>query len=96
MLGLVVALVRTSDAPALFPLRLSPPPTATRSGIRRLLGGLVGRDSWAPCAPWLPTDPVVLGGAALALSYGAYVAEVYRAESSRSTAGSATPRPRSG
>ena len=28
---------------------------------------------------WLPTEPVVLGGIALALSYGAYVAEVYRA-----------------
>ena len=26
-----------------------------------------------------PTDPVLLGGIALALSYGAYVAEVYRA-----------------
>ena len=28
---------------------------------------------------WLPTEPVVLGGFALALCYGAYVAEVYRA-----------------
>jgi polar amino acid transport system permease protein len=27
----------------------------------------------------LPTEPVVLGGIALALSYGAYVSEVYRA-----------------
>ena len=27
----------------------------------------------------LPTDPIVLGGIALALAYGAYVAEVYRA-----------------
>jgi polar amino acid transport system permease protein len=27
----------------------------------------------------LPTDPVILGGVALALSYAAYVAEVYRA-----------------
>ena len=27
----------------------------------------------------LPTDPIVLGGIALTLSYGAYVAEVYRA-----------------
>ena len=27
----------------------------------------------------LPSDPVILGGAALALSYSAYVAEVYRA-----------------
>ena len=27
----------------------------------------------------MPTDPVVLGGIALTLSYGAYVAEVYRA-----------------
>ena len=28
---------------------------------------------------WLPTEPVILGGIALTLSYGAYVAEVYRA-----------------
>jgi polar amino acid transport system permease protein len=28
---------------------------------------------------WLPTEPVVLGGIALTLSYGAYVSEVYRA-----------------
>ena len=27
----------------------------------------------------LPTDPILLGGIALTLSYGAYVAEVYRA-----------------
>ena len=27
----------------------------------------------------MPTDPVVLGGIALSLAYGAYVAEVYRA-----------------
>ena len=33
----------------------------------------------------------MLGGIALALSYGAYVAEVYRAGISRSTAASATP-----
>ena len=30
-------------------------------------------------AEWLPTEPVILGGIALTLSYGAYVAEVFRA-----------------
>ena len=38
----------------------------------------------------------MLGGIALALSYGAYVAEVYRAGLRPSTAASATRRSRSG
>jgi polar amino acid transport system permease protein len=40
---------------------------------------LVGFGVPALALSGVPTDPVVLGGAALALSYGAYVAEVYRA-----------------
>ena len=43
----------------------------------------------------LPTEPVVLGGIALALSYGAYVGEVYRAGLARCTPASATARSRS-
>ena len=44
-----------------------------------LLVYLVGFGIPALELPGLPTDPVVLGGIALALSYSAYVAEVYRA-----------------
>jgi polar amino acid transport system permease protein len=81
VLGLFVALVRTSGAPALFPLRLL---AAAYCDIFRgiptiLLVYLVGFGIPALQLAGLPTDPVVLGGVALALSYGAYVAEVYRA-----------------
>jgi polar amino acid transport system permease protein len=81
VLGLVVALVRTSGAPALFPLRLL---AAAYCDVFRgipviMLVYLVGFGIPALQLEGLPTDPVVLGGAALALSYGAYVAEVYRA-----------------
>ena len=80
-LGLVVALIRTSQGPALFPLRL----LATvfvdlfRGIPTILLVYLVGFGVPALELSGLPTDPVVLGGIALSLSYGGYVAEVYRA-----------------
>jgi polar amino acid transport system permease protein len=79
--GLVVALVKTSGAPALFPLRLM---SAVYTDVLRgvptiLLVFLVGFGVPALELSGLPTDPVVLGGIALALSYSAYVAEVYRA-----------------
>jgi len=79
--GLVVALVRTSRAAALFPLRLL---GAVYTDLFRgvptiLLVFLVGFGVPALELSGLPTDPVILGGAALALSYSAYVAEVYRA-----------------
>jgi polar amino acid transport system permease protein len=79
--GLVVALVKTSRAPALFPLRLM---SAVYTDVLRgvptiLLVFLVGFGVPALELSGLPTDPVVLGGIALALSYSAYVAEVYRA-----------------
>ncbi len=79
-LGLVVALGRVSRAPALFPVRLL---AATYTDIFRgiptiLMVYLVGFGVPALELSGLPTDPVVLGGAALALSYSAYVAEVYR------------------
>jgi polar amino acid transport system permease protein len=91
VIGLAVALVRTVRAPALFPLRLlAIVYTDVFRGIPTiLLVYLVGfgvpaialgeaEDGSRPL-DWLPTEPVVLGGIALALSYGAYVAEVYRA-----------------
>ena len=79
--GLVVALVKTSRAPALFPLRLmSSVYTDVLRGVPTiLLVFLVGFGVPALELSGLPTDPVVLGGIALALSYSAYVAEVYRA-----------------
>jgi polar amino acid transport system permease protein len=78
--GLLVALVRTSRGPALFPLRmLSVVFVDLFRGIPTiLLVYLVGFGIPALQLTGLPTDPVVLGGIALGLSYSAYVAEVYR------------------
>jgi polar amino acid transport system permease protein len=80
-LGLVIALCRTGRAPALFPVRLV---AVVYTDVLRgvpviLLVYLVGFGVPALELNGLPTDPVVLGGLALALSYSAYVAEVYRA-----------------
>ena len=81
VLGLVVALVRTIGAPALFPLRmLAVVYVDVFRGIPTiLLVYLVGFGIPALQLSGLPTDPIVLGCIALSLSYGAYVAEVYRA-----------------
>jgi polar amino acid transport system permease protein len=86
ILALVIALIRTSRGPALFPIRL----LATvwvdlfRGVPTILLIYLIGFGVPAlafenSTLGWLPTDPVVLGGIALTLAYSAYVAEVYRA-----------------
>jgi len=79
--GLVVALCRTTRAAALFPVRmLAAVYTDVMRGVPTiLLVYLVGFGIPALELPWLPSDPIVLGGIALALSYSAYVAEVYRA-----------------
>ncbi len=79
--GLGIALIRTSRGAALFPLRLL---SAVWVDVFRgiptiLLVYLVGFGVPALQLSGLPTDPVVLGGIALGLSYSAYVAEVYRA-----------------
>ena len=91
ILGLVVALLRTVKAPALFPLRiLAVVFTDVFRGIPViLLVYLIGfgvpaialgeADDGSQPLDWVPTEPVVLGGIALALCYSAYVAEVYRA-----------------
>jgi len=90
-LGLLVALIRTSSAPTLFPLRLlAVVYTDVFRGIPTiLLVYLVGfgvpaltqaeSGGGSSVLSWLPTEPVVLGAIALTLSYGAYVSEVYRA-----------------
>ncbi|MDX6594906.1 MAG: polar amino acid transport system permease protein [Solirubrobacterales bacterium] len=79
--GLAIALVRTSRAPALFPLRLLGTVYVDlfRGFPTIILIVLVGFGVPALRLQGLPTDPLVLGGIALALSYSAYVAEVYRA-----------------
>ena len=81
ILGLIVALVRSSRAPAFFPFRML---AATYTDIFRgvpviLVVYLIGFGIPALELSGVPSDPVVLGGIALALSYAAYVAEVYRA-----------------
>jgi polar amino acid transport system permease protein len=79
-LGLAVAIARVSRSPALFPVRLiAATYTDVFRGIPTILAVyLIGFGVPALELSGLPTDPVVLGGAALALSYSAYVAEVYR------------------
>jgi polar amino acid transport system permease protein len=81
LLGLIVALMRINRAAALFPLRLlAVVYTDLFRGIPViLLIYLVGFGIPALDLEGLPTEPVVLGGIALTLSYGAYVSEVYRA-----------------
>jgi polar amino acid transport system permease protein len=89
VLGLVVALLRTANTPALFPLRLlSTAYVDVFRGIPTILlvylvgfgvPALTTDEQGSTPLSWLPTEPVILGGFALTLSYGAYVAEVYRA-----------------
>jgi polar amino acid transport system permease protein len=81
VLGLAVALARYAEAPLLYPLRLL---AAVYTDVFRglptiLVVFLVGFA--VPALGWgfIPDSVVILGAAALALSYGAYVAEVYRA-----------------
>jgi polar amino acid transport system permease protein len=81
VVGLVIALIRTSRVAALFPLRLL---SAVFVDVFRgipviILVYLVGFGIPALELSGLPSDPIILGGIALTLSYSAYVAEVYRA-----------------
>jgi polar amino acid transport system permease protein len=80
-LGLLVAAARVTRSPVLFPLRaLAVAYTDLFRGIPTiLLIFLVGFGVPALRLRGVPIEPVVLGTAALVLSYGAYVAEVYRA-----------------
>ena len=80
-LGMVVALIRTTRAPALFPARLLAVAYVDvfRGIPTLLLVYLIGFGVPALELTAVPSGAVVLGGIALALSYGAYVAEVYRA-----------------
>jgi polar amino acid transport system permease protein len=78
--GLAIALTRLSTLPALAPLRiLGAIFVDLFRGIPTILVVyLVGFGLPALELSGLPTNPVVLGGIGLLLSYSAYVAEVYR------------------
>ena len=81
VIALAIALIRNNRSPGLFPVRL----LATvwvdvfRGVPTVLLVYLIGFGIPALELSGLPTDPVVLGGIALTLSYSGYVSEVYRA-----------------
>jgi polar amino acid transport system permease protein len=80
-LGLLVALLRGLRAPVLFPFRLlAIAYTDLLRGVPTILVIFaVGFGLPALRLHGVPTEPVVLGTLALVLSYGAYVAEVFRA-----------------
>jgi polar amino acid transport system permease protein len=81
VLGLTLAILRTLRGPVFFPLR------AFAAGYTDLFRGLplllviflLGFGVPALRLQGMPTNPVVYGGAALVLTYTAYVAEVFRA-----------------
>jgi polar amino acid transport system permease protein len=80
VVGLLVALVRSSRTAALFPVRaLATLYVDTFRGVPTLLViYLVGFGLPALRLQGIPTDLATLGVIALTLSYGAYVAEVFR------------------
>jgi polar amino acid transport system permease protein len=85
VLALVVALLRLTRSPALFPLRIaSAVYTDVFRGVPTILViyaigfGVPALITPGTVPDWL-IDPAVLGGFALTLCYSAYVAEVYRA-----------------
>jgi polar amino acid transport system permease protein len=81
VVGLAIAVARSSRAPALAPLRLLGTLFVDLfRGIPTIVViYLVGFGVPALELSGVPSDPVILGSAALALSYSAYVVEVYRA-----------------
>ncbi|GAA4052976.1 amino acid ABC transporter permease [Nonomuraea soli] len=80
IVGLLVALVRGLKSPVFFPLRaLAIAYTDLFRGVPTLLLVLlIGFGLPALNLQGAPNDPVTLGIIALTLSYGAYVAEVFR------------------
>jgi polar amino acid transport system permease protein len=81
VLGLAIALCRTVSAAVLFPLRiLAIVYVDVLRGVPTILVVyIVGFGVPALALSGVPTGAVVLGGAALALCYSAYVSEVFRA-----------------
>ncbi len=81
VLGMAIALLRTMRSPVLFPLRgLAAIFVDVMRGVPLLLLlYLIGFGVPALRSSFLPTDETILGGAALAFCYSAYVSEVFRA-----------------
>ena len=80
-LALLIALIRTFNTPVLFPLKVICIVfvDVMRGVPTLLLIYLFGFGIPTLNLKGVPSDPVLLGGAALALNYSAYVAEVFRA-----------------
>ncbi|WP_402372163.1 ABC transporter permease subunit [Isoptericola rhizosphaerae] len=81
VVGLLLAVVRTSRLPALFPLRLL---TVVYVDVFRgvpvlLVLLLAGFGLPALRLEWLPVSAAFLGGLAIVLTYTAYLAEIFRA-----------------
>jgi polar amino acid transport system permease protein len=81
VVGLLLAVVRTSRLPALFPLRvLATVYVDVFRGVPVLLVLLlVGFGLPALRLEWLPVSAAFLGGLAIVLTYTAYLAEIFRA-----------------
>ncbi len=81
VLGLLIALCRTVQIPALFPLRLLAIVwvDVLRGVPTILVVYLVGLGVPTLALSGVPNGAVFLGGAALAMCYSAYVSEVFRA-----------------
>jgi polar amino acid transport system permease protein len=81
ILGLLIALIRTVNAPVLFPLRLlAIVYVDVMRGIPTiLLVYIIGFAVPGLDLKGVPTSPIVLSGIALAMCYSAYVSEVFRA-----------------
>ncbi len=81
LLGLLIALARTTTSPVLYPVRLvATIYTDLFRGLPLLLVLLlVGLGIPGLRISWIPNSAVVLGTVALVLTYSAYVAEVIRA-----------------
>ncbi|PFG42402.1 amino acid ABC transporter membrane protein (PAAT family) [Isoptericola jiangsuensis] len=80
VVGLLLAVVRTSRIPALFPARVA---TVLYVDVFRgvpvlLVLLLVGFGLPALRLTWLPTSAAFLGGLAIVLTYTAYLAEIFR------------------
>jgi polar amino acid transport system permease protein len=81
VLGLLIALIRTVQAPILFPLRLL---AIVYVDVMRgipviLLVYIIGFSVPGLNLKGVPSSPVVLSGIALTMCYSAYVSEVFRA-----------------
>lgn len=80
VLGLALAVVRSSRSPALFPARAAVTAYVdVFRGVPLLLVLLLfGFGLPSLRLPWLPVDGVVLGTAAIAATYTAYTTEIFR------------------